>query len=147
MPTSGTAAVRPTRCSGDYIRLPEPEAFAAPHEFYATAFHELVHFTGHATRLDRLSKNARFGSTAYAREELVAEVGGCFLSAEAGVPQGDLANHAAYLHSWLAILGADPTAIFAAAGQASAAADYILSFSRRGGAGEKCVPAATGVEG
>lgn len=113
--------------SGDYIRLPEPEAFAAPHEFYATAFHELIHWTGHDSRLDRLGKNARFGSTAYAREELVAEIGGCFLSAEAGVPQGDLANHAAYLHSWLAILGADPSAIFAAAGQASAAVDYLLA--------------------
>ena len=132
----------------DYIRLPEPGAFNAPHEFYATAFHELIHWTGHAARLDRLTKIARFGSTAYAREELVAEIGGCFLSAEVGVPQsGDLSNHAAYLHSWLTILGADPTAIFTAAGQASAAADYILSFSRRGGAGEKCVPAATGVEG
>ena len=118
--------------SGDYIRLPEPGAFDAPHEFYATAFHELVHFTGHASRLDRLSDNARFGSTAYAREELVAEIGGCFLSAEVGVPQsGDLANHAAYLNSWLSILGADPTAVFAAAGQASAAVDFLLPCGSR----------------
>ena len=118
--------------SGDFIRLPEPGAFDAPHEFYATAFHELVHFTGHASRLDRLGDNARFGSTAYAREELVAEVGGCFLSAEVGVPQSsDLANHAAYLNSWLAILGADPSAVFAAAGQASAAVDFLLPCGSR----------------
>ena len=117
---------------GDFIRLPEPEAFAAPHDFYATAFHELVHFTGHASRLDRLSRNARFGSTAYAREELVAEVGGCFLSAGVGVPQSDdLSNHAAYLHSWLTILGRDPTAIFTAAGQASAAVDFLLARDRQ----------------
>ena len=118
--------------SGDYIRLPEPEAFAAPHEFYATAFHELIHWTGHDSRLDRLGKNARFGSTAYAREELVAEIGGCFLSAEVGVPQsGDLSNHAAYLNSWLSILSADPSAIFAAAGQASAAVDFLLPCGSR----------------
>jgi len=116
----------------DHIHLPEPEAFTAPHEFYATAFHELIHWTGHATRLDRLAKNARFGSTAYAREELVAEIGCCFLSAEVGVPQsGDLTNHAAYLHSWLSILGADPTAVFTAAGQASAAADFLLPCGSR----------------
>jgi len=120
----GKAQYDPSR---DYIRLPEPEAFASPHEFYATAFHELTHWTGHASRLDRLSKNGRFGSTAYAREELVAEIGGCFLAAEIGVPQSDdLTNHAAYLASWLKILGADPTAIFLAAGQASAAVDFLL---------------------
>ena len=118
--------------SGDYICLPEPEAFAAPHDFYATAFHELAHWTGHPSRLDRLTKNARFGSTAYAREELVAEVGGCFLSAEVGVPQSeDLSNHAAYLHSWLTILGADPSAVFAAAAQASAAVDFLLDRDRQ----------------
>lgn len=111
----------------DFIRLPEPEAFIAPHEFYSTAFHELAHWTGHHSRLARLSKNARFGSTAYAREELVAEMGGCFLAAELGVPHSDdLTNHEAYLHSWLSVLGADPSAIFAAAAQASAAANFLF---------------------
>ncbi len=123
----GRAEYDPDR---DSIRLPEPEAFAAPHEFYATAFHELAHWTGHPSRLDRLSRNARFGSTAYAREELVAEIGGCFLAAELGVPQSDdLTNHAAYLHSWLNILGADPSAIFVAAAQASAAADFLFAHA------------------
>ncbi len=117
---------------GDFIRIPEPEAFAAPHDFYGTAFHELVHFTGHASRLNRLTRNSRFGSTAYAREELVAEVGGCLLSAEVGVPQSDdLTNHAAYLNSWLSILGADPSAVFAAAAQASAALDFLLDRDPR----------------
>ncbi|MEO2091113.1 MAG: zincin-like metallopeptidase domain-containing protein [Gemmataceae bacterium] len=115
----------------DFIRLPDRGAFAAPHDFYGTAFHELAHWTGHTSRLDRLSKNARFGSTAYAREELVAEIGGCFLSAEIGIPQsdGDLTNHAAYLNSWLKILGNDPTAIFIAASQASAAAGFLFSHA------------------
>lgn len=116
--------------SRDLIRLPEPESFTAPHEFYATAFHELAHWTGHASRLDRLSKNARFGSHAYAREELVAEIAGCFLAAEIGIPQsGDLSNHTAYLASWLKILGNDPTAIFVAASQASAAANFLFAHA------------------
>lgn len=116
--------------SGDFIRLPDRDAFTHPHEFYATAYHELAHWTGHASRLDRMSKIARFGSTAYAREELVAEIGGCFLSAEIGVPQSDdLTNHAAYLASWLRILGADPSAIFTAAAQASAAAGFLFSHA------------------
>lgn len=114
----------------DLIRLPEPEAFAAPHDFYATAFHELAHWTGHASRLDRLSKNARFGTTAYAREELVAEIAGCFLAAELGIPQSDdLSNHSGYLNSWLKIVGNDPTAIFVAASQASAAANFLFSHA------------------
>jgi antirestriction protein ArdC len=116
--------------SRDLIRLPEPESFAGPHGFYSTVFHELAHWTGHASRLDRLSKNARFGTTAYAREELVAEIAGCFLAAELGIPQSDdLSNHTAYLNSWLKILGADPTAVFIAASQASAAANFLFSHA------------------
>lgn len=128
----------------DYIRLPPPEAFESRASYYGTLAHEACHWTGHATRLDRLTTNARFGSTSYAREELVAEIGGCLLSAEVGVPQSDdLSNHAAYLNSWLSVLGRDPTAIFTAAGQASRAVDFILFFSRRRGASEECVSAAT----
>jgi antirestriction protein ArdC len=115
----------------DLIRMPPKEAFESRKEYYATAFHELIHFTGHAGRLGRLVRNARFGDAAYAFEELVAEMGGCFLCGEVGVPQSDdLSNQAAYLASWLGILRADPTAILSAAGQASAAVDFILSFSR-----------------
>lgn len=129
----------------DFIGLPNPEAFESRAAYYGTLAHEACHWTGHSTRLDRLTTNARFGSTSYAREELVAEIGGCLLAAEVGVPQSDdLSNHAAYLDSWLSILGHDPTAIISAAGQASRAVDYILSFSRRRDAGEERVPAATG---
>lgn len=116
--------------SRDLIRLPDPEAFAAPHDFYSTAFHELAHWTGHHSRLDRLTKNAKFGSTAYAREELVAEIAGCFLAAEIGIAQSsDLSNHTAYLNSWLKILGNDPSAIFTAAAQASAAASFLFAHA------------------
>jgi len=113
--------------AADAIAMPSREAFASAHDFYAVAFHEMVHATGHVTRLNRPGLPCRFGSADYAREELVAEIGGCFVSWELGVPQGDnLTNHAAYLASWLAILGGDPAAIFTAAGRASGAADFLL---------------------
>src|SRR5262249_31379248 len=87
---------------GDFIRLPPKHSFINPHEFYGTAFHELAHWTGHESRLDRLGKNARFGDDAYAFEELVAEIAGCFACTEIGIPQsGDLSNQVAYLGHWL----------------------------------------------
>ena len=116
----------------DYIQLPPKFTFESEHEFYATAFHELIHHSGHESRLNRLTKNFRFGDAAYAFEELVAEVGGCFLCSEVGVRQSDdLSNQVAYLASWLKVLEADPSAIFTAASQASAAVDFILRFSRK----------------
>jgi antirestriction protein ArdC len=131
----------------DFIRLPAKESFESRKEYYSTALHELLHWSGHESRLGRLGKNARFGDAAYAFEELVAEMGGCFLCHETGVPQSDdLGNQAAYLASWLSVLQADPTAIFTAASQASAGADFILSFSRQeeGGAREGCEAAGAG---
>ncbi len=117
----------------DFIRLPAKESFEGQHEFYSTALHELLHWSGHESRLGRLKKNVRFGDAAYAFEELVAEMGGCFLCNEVGVPQSTkLENHTAYIASWLAVLQQDATAILTAASQASAAVDYILSFSRQG---------------
>jgi antirestriction protein ArdC len=62
----------------------------------------------------------------------VAEIGGCYLCNEIGVPQSeDLTNHQAYLDHWLSILQGDPSSIFSAASQASAATDFILAFSRK----------------
>lgn len=123
----------------DFIRLPPKQAFESQKEFYSTALHELLHWSGHESRLNRLTKNFRFGDAAYAFEELVAEIGGCFLCNEVGVPQSTkLDNQAAYLASWLNVLHADPSAIFSAASQASAAIDFILRFSRKDdGAGEE----------
>ncbi len=116
----------------DIIRLPPKVAFESQREYYSTALHELLHWSGHNHRLARLNKNAWFGSEAYSFEELVAEMGSSFLCAEIGVPQSDdLSNQAAYLASWLAVLQSDSSAIFTAASQASAATDFILSFSRK----------------
>lgn len=114
----------------DYILIPRRELFtgtstSSPTEaYYATLFHELVHWTGHESRLNRdLAK--RFGDEAYAMEELVAELGAAFLCADNQVNNAPRADHAAYVASWLRVLGNDPRAITIAAGKASTAARFL----------------------
>jgi antirestriction protein ArdC len=120
------------RPEGDFIQMPFKSSFHSENDYYHTAFHEVAHWSGHESRLNRLSKNARFGDRAYAFEELVAEIGGCFLTNEVGIPQSDdLTNQQAYLGHWLQVLENDSKAIFQASSQASTAADFILSFSRK----------------
>ena len=87
-----------------------------------------MHWSGHKSRLDR-DLSHRFGTKAYAAEELVAELGAAFLCAHLGV-QGQL-RHAGYIDSWLSLLKEDDRAIFTAASKASAAADYLRSFSEK----------------
>lgn len=113
----------------DFITLPHREAFGTHRaEFYSTAMHELAHWTGHPSRLDRLSKNARFGNDAYAFEELVAELSAAYVCAELGMPQSDdVTNTVAYLASWLRVLKSDHHAIFRAGSMASRAADMLLA--------------------
>jgi antirestriction protein ArdC len=108
--------------SGDFISMPAFEAFKGSDHFYNVAFHELTHWTGHKSRLDRDLKN-RFGSRDYAAEELVAELGAAFLCAEFGF-DGDVRN-AGYIASWIELLKADKRAFFTACSKASKAADYL----------------------
>lgn len=112
--------------SMDFIVLPDRESFESVQHYRSTKLHELVHWSGHRSRLDR-DLNNRFGTSAYAAEELVAELGAAFLCAHLGV-EGQL-RHAGYIDSWLALLKKDERAIFTAASKASAAADYLRSFS------------------
>jgi Zincin-like metallopeptidase len=98
--------------------------------YYATTFHELGHWSGAEKRLDR-NLTTRFGTEAYAAEELVAELTSAFLCAELGV-QGEL-RHAGYINNWLTLLRSDPKAIFAASSKASQAAHYLCSFSQMDG--------------
>ena len=108
----------------DDIRLPDRVRFSCPENFYAVALHELTHWTGHKSRLARDLAN-RFGTEAYAMEELVAELGAAFLSAETGV-KGKLEHHASYVESWLRVLKGDKKAIVTAASAASKAAHFVL---------------------
>lgn len=112
----------------DDIRLPDRERFRSPENFYAVALHELTHWTGHKSRLARDLKN-RFGTEAYAMEELVAELGAAFLSAETGV-KGKLEHHASYVESWLKVLKGDKKAIVTAASAASKASRFILDGNK-----------------
>lgn len=111
--------------SADYIQVPPQPAFREQINYYRTCFHELSHWTGHALRLNR-DQTGRFGTHAYAREELCAEMGSAFICAALGI--APTVRHADYLASWLDVLREDNRAIFRAASQAGKAADYILAF-------------------
>jgi antirestriction protein ArdC len=111
--------------SKDQISLPDRERFTSPENFYATALHELTHWTGHESRLDR-QFGKRFGDEAYAFEELVAELGAAFVVGHVGFVDAMIEDHAAYVESWLKVLKNDKTAIFTASKQASLAYDFII---------------------
>lgn len=126
--------------SEDFIRLPPRDTFLTPADYYCTALHELGHWTAHPKRLNRDLQH-RFGSSAYAREELIAELTSAFLCAHLNiVPQ---IRHADYLAHWLQILKEDSRAIFHAASQASKATDFLLAFQN---GGEAAIPSADAAE-
>ena len=108
---------------GDFITLPLRESFKSREAYYATALHELTHWTGHSTRLKR-EFGKRFGDQAYAFEELVAEMGAAFLCVSCGIPYDT--QHASYIGDWMKILKDHKRAIFTAAAKAQAAMDFVL---------------------
>jgi len=120
------------RPAADLIRMPERERFASGEAYYSSLFHELVHSTGHASRLDREGFSPqRFGSETYSREELVAEMGAAFLSARAGIEHATIEASASYLAGWIEKLKGEPKLAVQAAGAAQKAADFILGLDRR----------------
>lgn len=124
----GRAYYRPAT---DEIRLPERERFHETGGFYAVAFHELTHWTGHPSRLNREREPGRqFGSEGYALEELTAELGAAFTCAALGIAAEPREDHARYVAGWLEAIKERPRALVTAAAQASDAADYIRGISR-----------------
>lgn len=115
----------------DSIRMPDGHRFfdtesgSRTENFYAVLLHELTHWTGHSSRCDR-DLGQRFGSEAYAMEELVAEIGAAFLCARLKITPAVREDHAQYLANWLQVLKTDNKAIFTAAAKAQAAVDFIL---------------------
>ena len=112
----------------DMVNLPELDRFESPEAYYATAFHEAGHSTGHRDRLDRESLTGfhRFGDAEYSREELVAELTAAFLLGDAGIATSDTTrNTVAYLQSWLKALKDNPKWLVWAAGRAEKAAHWI----------------------
>lgn len=116
----------------DYIQLPHPESFigtkssSARDAYYSTLLHELGHWTGVSKRLNR-DLSGRFGSRAYAAEELVAELTAAFACAELGVTPTMRPDHAKYAANWVSLLRDDAQAIKVAAGKAAVAMDYLRS--------------------
>jgi antirestriction protein ArdC len=113
----------------DFVQVPPQTAFHEPINWYRTALHEMSHWVGHSSRLDR-DQTGSFGSEAYAKEELVAEMAAAFTCASLGI--APTVRHSDYIASWLSVLRGDDKAIFRAASQASKAADYLLAFAGEG---------------
>jgi putative DNA primase/helicase len=117
------------RPSTDKIHMPEKHLFPSADNYYATALHELGHWTGHESRLDRDLANP-FGSEAYAREELRAEIASMILGNELGIGH-DPDQHASYVKSWIKVLEEDPMEIFRAAADAEKIHEFVLAFEQK----------------
>ena len=120
----GRAFYRP---SDDSVTVPTVQQFTATAEYYSTVFHELTHSTGHKSRLDRLEKTAFFGSDAYSKEELIAEIGAATLVNHAGLETPtSFKSNAAYIQNWLQVLKNDKRFIVSASNKAEKAVNMIL---------------------
>lgn len=118
--------------TSDTVNMPDIKRFDNSEEYYGTYFHELTHSTGHRSRLNREGITAKIkkGSSRYAKEELIAEMGASFLCAHADINYDEITeNSAAYLQSWLKVLKEDKKFIFKSAAEASKAVDYIMGSS------------------
>ena len=120
----------------DRIQMPPFEAFRDAVAYYATLAHETTHWTMHPSRLDRSFDRKRFGDEGYAMEELVAELGAAFLSADLNLTPALRDDHASYLASWIKALKNDKRAIFTAASHAQRAADFLHGLQPVQQAGE-----------
>ena len=115
--------------SRDEVRMPEINSFKDAENYYAVFFHELIHSTGHKSRLDRkgVATSSSFGDEVYSKEELVAEMGAAFLCNESRIDNSEIMeNSAAYLQSWIKVLKGDCKLAVQAASAAQKASNYIL---------------------
>ena len=119
----------------DEIHLPPIAGHRSPEHYYATAYHEAAHSTGHASRLNRAgitSQDAVFGSCEYGKEELVAQMTASMLCAETGIDTDEIfQNSAAYISGWLQAIKGDPRMVISAAAAAQKATDTITDPSRQ----------------
>lgn len=113
----------------DHVQIPPFESFRDAESYYSTLAHEVTHWTKHGKRLDRDFGRKRWGDEGYAMEELVAELGAAFLSADLDLTPEPREDHASYIASWLQLLKNDKRAIFTAASHAQQAADYLNRLS------------------
>lgn len=109
----------------DRVQMPPFESFESAESYYAVLAHEITHWTRHPSRLNRDLGRKTYGDAGYAKEELVAELGACFLAADLGFEPMPESKHAAYIQSWLEALQNDKRFIFQAASHAQKAVEYI----------------------
>lgn len=113
----------------DMVQMPEMKDFESSEFYYAVLFHELIHSTGHKSRLNRFAEQespAHFGNPEYSKEELVAELGAAFLCAQTGLINQTIQSSAAYIKGWLKALKNDKSLILSAATKAGKAANFII---------------------
>ena len=109
----------------DHVQMPPFETFKDAESFYATLAHETTHATRHPSRLNREFGRKRWGDEGYAAEELVAELGSAFLSADLGLTPEPRVDHTSYIGNWLKVLKNDKRAIFTAAAHAERACAFL----------------------
>lgn len=117
----------------DEITMPKFKQFKGKIEYYATLAHEMIHATGHVSRLKRegVAEMGRFGSESYSFEELVAEIGSCMFLSLYGIQNEKVeTNQMAYVKSWIKVLKNDPSMIMKASKEAQKAIDWIASKSK-----------------
>jgi antirestriction protein ArdC len=113
----------------DFINMPKMNNFKDAESYWGTLFHELIHSTGHSTRLNRkeIVERTTFGTEPYSMEELVAEIGACYLKSYCGIGSKDFENNVAYIQHWLKKLRDDKRLIVYSSAKAQRAVDYILN--------------------
>lgn len=112
----------------DRVTMPPREAFDSVGDYQSTLAHELVHWSGHESRLAR-SYGKRFGDEAYAVEELTAELGAAMFCGAHGITPSARADHAAYLSHWISVLRAEPMVLWSVAGAAQKAVDHLAAYA------------------
>ena len=117
------------RSGTDKIILPEKNQFSSADKYYSTGLHELGHWTGHKSRLDRGGKFNSFGSAEYAREEMRAEIASYMVGMQLKIGH-DPGQHLAYVDSWVKILKDKPTEIYKACADAEKIRSYLMAFEK-----------------
>lgn len=112
----------------DKITLPKKERFETAFDYYDTCLHEIGHWTGHPSRLNR-DLTGGFGSEKYAKEELRAEISSLMVAMAINLPH-HLREHSAYVGSWIKALRDDPTEILRACRDAEKIQKYVLAFEK-----------------
>lgn len=117
--------------SVDEVKMPPLKFYNNSSAYYKELMHELIHSTGHKSRLKRegIIGKINFGSNTYSKEELIAEIGASMLAVRTGLQEEQIENSASYIDNWLSVLKGDSTFIVKASQHAQKAVDYILEES------------------